>query len=254
LKTVLADHIVVTSGPGMRIARKLDIHFTFLVIIRCMKGFLDGEARLVQEIIAGDTAAWQKFIMKYSNFIYGAVVKYTDDYDEKMAVYLHILEKLHENGFERLRAFAFKARLSTWLTVVSRRLALDFLRSRYGRDFRLKKIRVVSIDAEPDYLKFLADTATPEKEMAAGERQEQRQRLESNLHLAMAALSDRERLAVQLVYFQGLRIKEVGRLLKLPSAYKFLGCALKKIKAAMEKQAQFSRARLREALEGETHE
>jgi len=42
-----------------------------------------------------------------------------------------------------------QAKLSTWLTVVSRRLALDFLRAKYGRDFRLKKIRVVSYDAPP---------------------------------------------------------------------------------------------------------
>ncbi len=113
--------------------------------------FWDSDARLVRAILAGDTAAWQKFILQYSNFIYRAIVRYTDDYDEKMAVYLHVLEKLREDRFERLRRFAFQAKLSTWLTVVARRLALDFLRARYGRDFSLKKIRVVSIDGEPDY-------------------------------------------------------------------------------------------------------
>jgi DNA-directed RNA polymerase specialized sigma subunit len=70
----------------------------------------------------------------------------------------------------------------------------------------------------------------------------------------MAALSDKERLAVQLVYFKGLRIKEVGKLLELHSAYKFLGRTLQKIKAEMEKRTRFSRTRVRDALEGEAHE
>ena len=254
MQTIFANNPNVCCDRKKRNIRALDNHRAILVIIGVMKGFLNGDARLLQAIFSGDVAAWQKFILQYSNLIYRAVIKYTDDYDEKMAVYLYILEKLHENQFERLRRFAFQAKLSTWLTVVSRRLALDFLRAKYGRDFRWKKIRVVSIDGEPDYLKLLADTATPEKEMAGGERQEQRQRLESELQRAMAALSDRERLAVQLVYFKGLRIKEVGKLLALPSAYKFLGRTLQKVKAEMEKRTRDGKARIRDAFEGEAHE
>jgi len=234
--------------------RKLDRGCRQLGIIGVMKRFGNGDSRMLQAICAGDTAAWQKFILQYSNFIYGAIVKYTDDYDEKMAVYLHILEKLRENRHERLRCFAFRSKLSTWLTVVSRRLALDFLRGRYGRDFSLKKIRVVSIDAEPEYMKMLAETMDPEKELAAAERQEWRRRLEHGLRLAMDKLDDRERLAVQMIYFRGMRIREVGRLLGLPAAYKFVARALKKIRAEMESSPRFSRAEITDALEGETHE
>lgn len=242
------------NGAGARKFSELDICRTILVIIGDMKGFWNGDARLLQAVIAGDTAAWQKFILQYSNFIYRAIIAYTDGYDEKMTVYLHILEKLHENDCARLRAFAFKSRLSTWLTVVSRRLALDFLRGRYGRDFRLKKIRVVSFDGEPDYLRLLADTATPEKEMAAGERRETRERLERELQLALQKLADRERLAVQLVYCQGVKIKEVGKLLRLPAAYKFVARALQKLRAEMEGRPRFSRGDVQDALEGEAHE
>jgi RNA polymerase sigma factor (sigma-70 family) len=219
-----------------------------------MNVFWDSDARLLRAILAGDTAAWQKFILQYSNYIYKAVVKYTDDYDEKMAVYLHVLEKLREGRFERLRQFSFKARLSTWLTVVARRLALDFLRARYGRDFALKKIRVVSINGDPDYTRILADLATPETALAAAERQEQRRRLEEGLSRALDALDERERLAVQLVYFQGMRINEVGRLLKLPAAYKFLARTLKKIRVEMEGGRRLSPGEIADALEGEAHE
>ncbi|MBN2345685.1 MAG: RNA polymerase sigma factor [Candidatus Aminicenantes bacterium] len=216
-----------------------------------MKGWLDSDARLVRAILAGDTAAWQKFILRYSNFIYRAIIRFTDDYDEKMSVYLHVLEKLREERFERLRCFAFQAKLSTWLTVVARRLAIDYLRSRYGRDFALKKVRVVSIDAEPGYQRLLAELSTPEEELETRRRRERRRQLELELRRAMERLDDRERLAIQMVYFQGLRIKEAGRLLELPAAYKFIARALKKMRIAMEGASRLSRAEIEDALEGE---
>jgi RNA polymerase sigma factor (sigma-70 family) len=235
-------------------ARQLDKQRALLGIIGVMNLFRDSDERLVRAILAGDTAAWQKFILQYSGFIYGAIVKYTDDYDEKMAVYLHVLEKLRQDRFERLRRFAFQARLSTWLTVVARRLAIDFLRARYGRDFELKKIRVVSIDDESGYAKLLADAATPETVLAADEKNEQRRLLEQGLQQALEKLDDRERLAVQLVYLQGMKINEAGRLLRLPAAYKFLGRALKKIRVEMECAQQLSRIDIPGALEGEADE
>ncbi len=241
------------QAGGMK-TRALDFERAILAIIAFMKMFGDSEARLVRAILAGDTAAWQKFILEYSGFIYRAAIKFTDDYDEKMAVYLHVLEKLREDRFQRLRSFAFQAKLSTWLTVVARRLAIDFLRARYGRDFGLKKIHVVSIDGEPDYARILADMKTPESELAASEQQEQRLRLEAGLRLALEKLEDRERLAVQLVYFQGMKINEAGRVLRLPSAYKFLARVLKKIRAELEAAPQLSREEIAGALQGDANE
>jgi RNA polymerase sigma factor (sigma-70 family) len=254
MQTIFSERFFVQRDAEWRNVRKLDIQRALLVIIGIMKGFWDSDARLLEAVLAGDTGAWQKFILQYANFIYRAIVKYTDDYDEKMTVFLHILEKLRENRFARLRGFAFKAKLSTWLTVVARRLALDFLRARYGRDFGLKKIRVVSIDGEPGYLKLLRDMATPETELAALERRERRQLLESGLRRSLDKLEDRERLAVQLIYFQGVKIKDAGRLLKLPSAYKFVARTLNKIRAEMEHAPGFSRAEIEDVLQGEAHE
>ena len=172
----------------MAIALELDNFGDLLVIQQMMKGFFSNDSHLLQAVIAGDVASWQKFVLKYANVIYRAIDKYCDDYDEKMAVFLHILEKLRENRFSRLSRFEGKAKLSTWLTVVSRRLALDFLRAKYGRDFRLKKIRVVSYDAVPSFLKHLADTLTPEHEMAGAEQRQAREKLEHGAAAGAAKL------------------------------------------------------------------
>lgn len=254
METVFFFYPFIPGKANGVVVRELDFEWTIFVIIGFMKLFLDSEVRLVRAILAGDTAAWQKFILEYSGFIYRAIIKYTDDYDEKMAVYLHVLEKLRQDRFQRLRRFAFQAKLSTWLTVVARHLALDFLRARYGRDFGLKKIHTVSIDGEPDFTRFLADLKTPEAEMAAGERRAQRRQLEAGLRLAMEKLDDRERLAVQMVYFQGMRINEAGRALRLPSAYKFLARVLRKIRAELEEVQQLSGSEITGALEEEANE
>lgn len=254
MQLVFSANFVVQGETGRKFVRQLDRWRELLGIIVVMKLFPDSDERLVRAILAGDTSAWQKFILQYSNFIYRAIIKYTDDYDEKMAVYLHVLEKLRQDRFERLRRFAFQAKLSTWLTVVARRLAIDFLRARYGRDFELKKIRVVSIDDEAGYAKLLADARTPETVLAGNEKQEQRLVLQESLRCAMEKLDDRERLAVQLVYLQGMKINEAGRLLKLPAAYKFLNRTLKKIRAEMESAQRLSRVDIAGALEGEADE
>jgi len=254
MRATVADTLYIGLGAGAASWRKFDMDGAIKGIIRIMKGIWDSDARLLQAILAGDTRAWQKFILQYSNFIYRAIIHYTDDYDEKMAVYLHVLEKLREDRFARLRAFAFKAKLSTWLTVVARRLAIDYLRGRHGRDFSRKRIRVVSIDGEPDYTKILADLRTPEAEMAAGESREQKRLLADGLRRAMEKLEDRERLAVQMVYFQGMRINVAGRLLKLPAAYKFVSRVLKKMRAEMERSSRLDHDEIAGLLQGEAHE
>ncbi|HSQ36187.1 MAG TPA: sigma-70 family RNA polymerase sigma factor, partial [Candidatus Binatia bacterium] len=142
----------------------------------------------------------------------------------------------------------------TWLTVVARRLAIDFLRAKYGRDFCLKKIRVLSYDAVPAFLKHAAHHATPEAEMAGAEQRQAREKLEDGLQRALHGLSDRESLAIQLVYFKGMKIKEAGKLLQENSIYKFVARALEKLRNEMENEPRFRRADVSAALGEESHE
>jgi RNA polymerase sigma factor (sigma-70 family) len=245
---------LVNSGNGMAIVLELDNFNALLVIQQKMKGFFNNDSDLLQTVLAGDVAGWQKFVLKYSDVMYRAIGKYCDDYDEKMTAYLHILEKLRENRFSRLSRFEGKAKLSTWLTVVSRHLALDFLRAKYGRDFSLKKIRVVSYDATPSFLKHLADTQTPEHELAGAEQRQAREKLDKAVQRALENLSAQESLAIQMVYFKGLKIKDAGKLLKVRSIYKFVARALEKVRNEMERKPQFCRADVAAALGEEAHE
>jgi RNA polymerase sigma factor (sigma-70 family) len=248
------ENILVQCRRPVAAALQLDNFSPLLVIRQVMERLFADDSDLLQSVLAGDVASWQEFVSRYSRVIYRATGKYCEDYDEKMAVFLHILEKLSEERFARLRQFTFKAKLSTWLTVVARRLALDFLRAKYGRDFRLKKIRVVSYDAVPAFMRHLADDGTPEREMAGAEQRQACDKLALELRQALQGLSAQERLAIQLVYFKGLKMKEAGKLLRVPSIYKFIARALGKIRMQMESRPQFSRSDVSAALGEDIHE
>ncbi len=242
------------NGAAAAAAVALDNPCSLLLLQQEMSVFSGTDPQLLQSVLSGDDAGWQKFILKYADCLYRASRKYCDDDDEKMAVFVHILEKLREDRFARLRGFAGKAKLSTWLTVVSRRLAIDFLRARYGRDFQLKKIRLVSCDSLPSLLKELADTATPEQKLAGAERQQAREKLEQGLQRALQRLSPQENLAIQLVYFKGLKMNEAGRLLRVPAIYKFIDRTLEKMRRDMAGGAHICRGDVSAVFGEGTHE
>jgi RNA polymerase sigma factor (sigma-70 family) len=86
----------------------------------------DGEAR---------DRAWDQFLEAYHRLLLHTALRTTRDHDAAMDAYAYVLEKLREDDFRRLRAFAAggRAKFTTWLVVIARRLVLDHQRSRYGR-------------------------------------------------------------------------------------------------------------------------
>lgn len=90
--------------------------------------------------------------------------------------------------------------------------------------------------------------------MANEEQRQAREKLEQALQRALQNLSAQESLAIQLVYFKGLKIKTAGKLLEVRSIYKFIARALEKIRNEMESKPQFNRADVSAALGEETHE
>lgn len=80
-------------------------------------------------------AAWEELITEHTRLILAVARSFGGDNDQIMDRYAFILGKLRESDFRRLRAFRSDAgaKFSTWLTVASRRLCLDEIRSRYGR-------------------------------------------------------------------------------------------------------------------------
>ena len=86
----------------------------------------------IKALLAGSTDAWQGFVEHYSGLIYAVVKRClpSESYDDVRTVYVDVLEYLYRSGLSKYKP---TASLSSWLIVVTRRKALDVLRSKRGR-------------------------------------------------------------------------------------------------------------------------
>lgn len=84
---------------------------------------------------ADEAAAWSAFLDSYSRLILYIARKSCSGRDAAMDRYAYALEQLRKHDFARLRGYEAddRARFSTWLAVVVRRICTDFHRKKYGR-------------------------------------------------------------------------------------------------------------------------
>jgi RNA polymerase sigma factor (sigma-70 family) len=80
-------------------------------------------------------AAWEAFVSANSKLLLHVARSLGGDHDAAMDRYACVLEQLRQDDYRRLRAYVAdgRSKFSTWLTVVGRRLCLDYHRQRYGR-------------------------------------------------------------------------------------------------------------------------
>jgi RNA polymerase sigma factor (sigma-70 family) len=110
---------------------------------------------LIDVLAAGGPVAWQTFLDACSPTVFRVVSLFADTYDDRMDLFLFVCTRLHDDDMRRLRSFRFHSespcRFSTWLAVVVKNLAVDYLRSRDGR---FRPFRNVDAMDEIDRLVF----------------------------------------------------------------------------------------------------
>jgi RNA polymerase sigma factor (sigma-70 family) len=125
------------------------------------------EEEILARVRREGAGAWEEFLDGFAGVLFRVVALFADTYDERMDLFLYLCDRLREDGMRRVRAFQRRAeapcRFSTYLTVVAKNLAVDFLRSKEGRYRPFS--RVASLD-ETDRLLFeyhLRDGASMEE-------------------------------------------------------------------------------------------
>ena len=80
--------------------------------------------------------AWTGFVDRYSPLLLHTIGSVLRGHDRRMDGFAFVLEQLRRDDCDRLRRYTNdgRAEFTTWLVIVTRRLCIDFLRSRYGRD------------------------------------------------------------------------------------------------------------------------
>src|SRR2546428_9574498 len=113
------------------------------------------ESEVLERIGRGGPDAWETFLVSFSDVIFRVARLFADTYDERMDIYLFTCARLKVDGMRRLRSFHYRpeapCRFSTWLSVVVKNIAVDFIRSREGR---FRPFRDVETMEEADRLVF----------------------------------------------------------------------------------------------------
>jgi len=114
---------------------------------------------LIRRVIAGEQAAWEKFVNDYCGFLYSLAWRYArgdvDQAAELVLVALEGLKKPDAEGreFYRLRKyldslerFGGRSRFVTWLALVTRNLFRDWFRDQEGRRVLPKEIEGLDLE------------------------------------------------------------------------------------------------------------
>lgn len=165
-------------------------------------------------------AAWARLIDGHSRLLLRLAHSLGGGHDLVMDRYLFMIEKLREDDYRRLRAFSpgGRARFSTWLLVVGRRLCLDQYRARYGRDrgaapeerARRRSLAdlasCVDIDRVADLARAVPELPSDNETLRA-------------LAEAIATLDASDRLLLTCWYDDGLPAGEIAALVGLPTSF-----------------------------------
>jgi RNA polymerase sigma factor (sigma-70 family) len=194
---------------------------------------------------AAREAAWKTFLETHSRLLLHTARTLGRDYDATMDAYAYLLEQLRCDDFHRLRAYTVRSRckFTTWLVVVARRLCLDRVRQRYGRqhgagqqshDAQGARRRLVDLLAEELDASELADPTAdnPETELRANE-------LNRALLSALMGLEPRDRLLLKLRFADGLGAREIGHVMGFTTpfhVYRRLNTLLRGLRTALARR------------------
>lgn len=174
---------------------------------------------------AATDRAWEKFLQRHSETILNAAWCATGDYDGQMDRYAYILEQLRREGFGRLRKYTAdpRARFQTWLTVVCRRLCVDYQRKRYGRQRSTGREATEDTDRRRRLADLVAQELDPEetRDRSAPDPEERACLAERScaLEKALSQLGPEDRLLLRLRFQDDLPARAVAQALHMPTVF-----------------------------------
>jgi RNA polymerase sigma factor (sigma-70 family) len=172
---------------------------------------------------AEQDAAWRDFVAAYSRLILHSARAVAREGDGVMDAYAFMLERLQADGFARLRAYREdnRAKFTTWLVVVLRRMAIDHRRQRVGREERGEVSEATALRRR---LEQLAGEVVDVAQLAhdsgvAADEQVQRAEVNRALTDATAKLDPRDALLLTLRFEEDLPASRIATVMGFPSQF-----------------------------------
>ena len=160
------------------------------------------EERLIQKAKAGDGSAFGRLVTVYQDRILYLIFDYVHNYEDAKDLAQDVFIK----AFERLNQFEGRSLFSTWLYRIAVNRALDFKR-------KARRNRMINLDAEENAVMIGDEQASLQIEDSI-----ERKELHHQIETALKTLSDHQRTAVILKYFQHFSTEEIGRIMQCTPA------------------------------------
>jgi RNA polymerase sigma-70 factor (ECF subfamily) len=162
--------------------------------------------KLVLACIRGEARAWDDLVTRYGPVVYDAsrfVLRRTlgsAQVEDIENIVQGVLLGLCDKECHRLRSFQGRSSFKTWITSVTARFALNYVRT----EKRKGSLKYFHLDE--------SSTDLPEQKEFVLMPSEERDRLLQ----AMGQIPDRDRLLLKLLYFDGLSYREIAQVLRMP--------------------------------------
>ena len=163
------------------------------------------ERQLIDRCIRGEAGAWEVLVRDYGPAVYDAA-RFTlrrvlgSAHDEDVEnVYQGVLLGLCDRDAHRLKLFQARSSFKTWVTSVTARFALNYVRT----EKRKGSLKYLALDAAAEDL--------PDRDLLGGDVEDR-----ERVHSALDKLPSREKLILKLFYFDGLSYKAVAEILRIP--------------------------------------
>ncbi len=158
------------------------------------------DAALVRAAQQGDMAAFEQLVARHRDKIYSRAFSIVRNEEDA----LDLSQEAWVRAWQRLRQFHGESSFATWMTRIVINLCLDWLRQR-------KRLEAESIEQWADELGGIEQlmpigTVNPTEGM---ERAELRKRIDD----ALARLSDAHRTVLILHEFEGMKYKQIAKLM-----------------------------------------
>ena len=162
------------------------------------------DEQLIQDLAGGDEDALRILVDRHTPSIYRFSVRYTGDESLAEDIAQEAFLRLYRSAGSFRRGNSFK----TWLFAIVRNTSIDL-----ARRYSYRKIH--SLDQADDLIsdgiesRYLVDKSPgPEESRVSRETEE-------NVRKALSSLPERQRTAVILKYFEGMRCKEIAEIMEL---------------------------------------
>ena len=161
----------------------------------------DEDQPLVARAQAGDAAAFDDLVVKYSPRLYGLVYNMTSNHEDTN----DMLQDVFAKAYRSIKGFRGKSSFYTWIHTIAVNMTLNFLKKR-GRRYHLSLDDVdASIQNDKEFIE-LTSTTSPVREADLGE-------LQRRLNESMMKLSDEHRAVVTMFHIQGMPHAEISKIL-----------------------------------------